>query len=149
NRYSLTYLTGANGALTLNRPSTFSGGFNAQSAQAQTLTVGDPAALGAGLVTLSGGAGTLSIAGTINAIANPVLVNGDFAVSSPSPFGGPVQLQSTGTVTLTNTAAVTISGVVSGTQWTLAGTGGVTFSNANTFTGGLKLTGVQTLTVGN
>lgn len=123
------------GALSLNGANTFSGG---ATLTAGRLNIGNESALGTGAFTISGG----SIDNTSGAdvtITNALNLNGDFT------FAGSANLSLTsGEVVLTTNRAITVSsntlslsGVVSGTGFSLtkAGAGTLTLTGVNTYTG--------------
>ncbi|MCX8092147.1 MAG: autotransporter-associated beta strand repeat-containing protein [Verrucomicrobiae bacterium] len=140
---------------------TFSGGVTLA---AENLQLGHKNALGTGtfVITDAASAGVspgaeprvtpqLDLSGT-NAIPNAVTVSTNFTIagSFPIEFAGPVTLQGQDwIITANNTAVSIISGVISGpVGFTKAGTGTMALTGANTFAGGLSVTG-GTLLVNN
>ena len=111
-----------------------------------TYYAGSDAAFGTGTFNFLG-AGTLAGAGTTaRTLANPILinaVNATFGGTAPLTLTGGVSLSGASTITVSNTALTTFSGVVSNGSITKGGTGAVAFNSTtgNTFTGGFVNTG--------
>lgn len=114
---------------------TFSGGLTLSGG---TLEIDNNSAAGSGTLALNGGT-IRSIGG--QSLSNSVTVGGNFTVGGTGAFtlSGPMSLgASTRTITVSNSAATTFSGAISGTGGlTKDGTGTLTFSgsSANTYSG--------------
>jgi fibronectin-binding autotransporter adhesin len=129
------------GSLTISTANTFSGG---SSLNAGTLKLGTATALGSGSVTLNGG--TLSSdSSTARSLSNNLAIGGNVTLGNATnngalTFSGTVDLDGV-TKVLTVDSAVTLSGVISGTNGGLwkTGTGTITLSNTNTYTGDTTL----------
>ncbi|MEE9212553.1 MAG: autotransporter-associated beta strand repeat-containing protein, partial [Phycisphaeraceae bacterium] len=124
------------GVLTLSGVNTFGGG---TTLNAGTIALGDDAALGTGTFTINAGAVQATAPRTIT---NAVAVNGNFTVSGSQTldFAGTMDLgAATRTITTTNTALTTISGVISNGGLTKAGAQALELSGVNTFTGPLTI----------
>ncbi len=112
------------------------------------LRVGNDSALGSGTLTIT--SGTLaSDGGTARALANPIVVNGNFILGQTNALGfitlsGPMNLgAATRTITVNNVGADVITGVISGDPavgLTKAGTGSLSVNGANTYPGGATIT---------
>jgi|GEM_PF-1318238 len=137
-----------NGTLLVSPDNTYSGG---TTLTAGTLIAGSDTALGSGALTLSGG--TLQASGT-RILDNSVTVGGNFTIGGGTTdnltLKGPVNLGTAGrTITVSSLGSTTLAGVVSGSGlFTKAGTGTLTLSEANTYTGGLRVTGGTVSAVG-
>lgn len=125
NGTGLTILNGAN---------TFSGGLTINSG---TVRFGNNAAAGTGTLSLNGG--KIESSGASRTLTNAVTVGGDFEVGGTLDLtlGGAMDLgASTRTITTSNTALTTFSGIVSGTGGiTKAGSGTLVLSGANNYSG--------------
>ena len=142
--------------LQLNQPNTFSGGLKLLAGR---LAFKDPACLGTGTLTI--GDGTQLESATANLVlnkANPVVINGNFAVGGANSFDwgtGAVNLGTlTGTartIAVTNGLTLTVDGLVAnGTTAngiTKAGAGTLTLNGANTYTGATTVS-AGTLNIG-
>jgi len=147
-----------NGTLTLNSPSTYTGG---TTLNAGTLVLGNAAALGNGTLTINGGSlcqllnANLTIAGGV-----PEKWNGNFTI----PNNANIKTLSTGTgnnvtlggniaISITGYLALTVPGVIAdgGNKYSLSVSGGgygqLTLSSANTYSGGTVNNGAN-LTIG-
>ncbi len=125
NGTGLTILNGAN---------TFSGGLMIN---AGTVRFGNNAAAGTGTLSLNGG--KIEASGAARTLTNAVTVGGDFEVGGALDLtlGGAMDLgASPRTITTSNTALTTFSGIVSGTGGiTKAGSGTLVLSGANAYSG--------------
>ena len=129
------------GTLTITHANTFADG---TTVNAGTLRVGNDAALGTGLITLDGG--TLSANDTTaRALSNNLAIHGDVTLGNATDsgaltFSGAVDLNGI-TRVVTVASAVTLSGVLSGTDGglTKAGAGTLTLSNTNIYSGDTNL----------
>ncbi len=135
--------TGAN--VTLNGNNTFTGGVNTQG---DAYTLGSDTAFGTGTIYTSASS-TFQGAGTATrTIANNwiFLATPTYAGTAPLTLSGTMNLNGARTITVSNTAGTTISGVVSNGSVTKGGAGAVFFNSAtgNTFTGGFTNTGSAT-----
>lgn len=151
-----------NGVLQLSGASTFTGGVNltaggiaigANSTPSTAGSIVTSGPLGTGTLTIGFGTSVLS-SGTY-AVANPVVVGGDFAFNGVSALtlNGAVSLPASATTNVTVTApqmTATLGGVVSGSSAGLnkLGLGTLVLSGANTFSGATTV-GAGTLTLGN
>jgi autotransporter-associated beta strand protein len=136
------------GILTLSGANTYAGGTRLI---AGTLAAGNNLALGTGGLTIDGG--TLQSSGGAHTLANAVTVGGDFTIGGTDDLtlSGNVGIAAVRTLTVSNTAATTLSGVISGAGgFNINNTGGgsLTLSGANTYSGGTTLT-AGTVAVGN
>jgi fibronectin-binding autotransporter adhesin len=137
------------GTLILSAANTFSGGLTLNEG---TLAIGNAGAAGSGVLTLSGG--TIRADTAAQTLSNAVTLAGDVAVGGTLDltFAGTTTLTGNRTLTVSNTALTTFSGIigqdVAGRSLTKAGPGTLVLSNANTFSGGLTLT-AGTLGIGN
>ncbi|MBP2230998.1 autotransporter-associated beta strand protein [Azospirillum agricola] len=104
-------ITEGTGTLTLSGANTYTGTTTVQ--YGGTLVVAGDGNLGGGTLTLNGGTLTVTGAGTID---NGIVIGSQDA-------------------TVNTSAAVTLSGVISGNNLTKTGSGTLTLSNANTYTG--------------
>ncbi|MBI3409508.1 MAG: Ig-like domain repeat protein [Planctomycetes bacterium] len=124
------------GVLALNAANTFSGGFILN---AGTLIAGDNGAFGTGPVTFRNA--TVQAGGSARTFANSVVFGGNttFAGALGMDFAGPGTLTGTRTLTVTNTALTTFSGVIgdlgAGFGLTKASTGTLLLSGLNTYSG--------------
>ncbi len=142
--YGLT-LNGA-GTVSLAGANTYSGGANLVSGQ---LNINSGGALGLGTLTISGGtiSNTSGAAVTV-ANNNAVNWNGNFTFGGNNPLNlgaGPVTLGKNVTVTVNGTSPLTVAAPVGdggqGFGVTLAGTGSLILSGANTYTGATTVNG--------
>src|SRR5207237_9189094 len=104
-----------------------------------TVPANTPNAFGTGTLSLSNGAGLLSIAANGNFINNSVVVRTAFVLSSALTLNGAVNLEYYGAPQITNTAILTFNGVVSGACLNLFGANTAFLNNANTYSGGTYL----------
>ncbi len=123
-------------ALTLSGANTYSGG---TTLSAGSIRVGSATALGNGTLTLSGGR-LSSNNSTARTLSNAVSLTasstlGDSTLSGALTLSGAFDLGGNGPV-LSTDSAVTLSGVVSNGTLRKAGSGTLTLSGANTYTGG-------------
>ena len=130
------------GTLTLSGANTYTGGTTLNNG---TLAAGNNAAFGPGPLTINGG--TLPASGGAVTLANKVTLGSNFTLGGANPLtlSGTVDLgAATRTLTVTNTANTTLSGVISGAagaalQVNNTGGGTLTLSGANTYSGGTVL----------
>ena len=125
----------------LNNTNTYSGGTNIQTG---TYAAGSDTAFGTGTIYFSNTGSLRSADATAHTIANTIFLgaNPTFSGTGAMNFSGNLNLNSSRTLTISNTAAagVTFSGLVSNGALTKAGTGTLTLSGANnTYTGGTVL----------
>jgi autotransporter-associated beta strand protein len=129
-----------NGTLTLGGANTYSSG---TTINAGTLNINNASALGTGTFTISGGSNAIidnTTGGAITLSANNAQVwNGNFTFTGTQSLNlgtGAVALGASRTVTV-NANNLTVGGVISGTGFglTKAGSGTLTLSGANTYTG--------------
>jgi len=118
--------TGA-GTLALNNANTFSGGVNLTGG---TLSIGNNAALGTGALGMGAGT-TLDFGITGLALGNTIALNGAASLNAGAGISGAVNGVISGAASLGKTGAGTLA-----------------LNNANTFSGGVNLTG-GTLSIGN
>lgn len=122
------------GLTVLNGANTFSGGLTIN---AGTVDFGNNAAAGTGTLSLNGG--KIEASGASRTLTNAVTVGGNFEVGGALnlTLSGAMNLgASTRTITTSNTALTTFSGIVSGTGGiTKAGSGTLILSGANTYSG--------------
>ncbi len=128
------------GVVTLTGGNTYTGGTNLTSG---TLNIGNSQALGTGTITISGGtynntsAGSLTISGNIAQAWNGSFIYG--GTQAMTMGTGAVTLGATPTITVNGAGATGVlieQGVISGAFGiTKAGTGNLTLTGANTFTG--------------
>ena len=121
-------------------------GQNVYASLAATLFANSP--VGTGLLTLSGG--TLSDDGTARTLNNSVLVNGPVTFAStgsgslifdPTGVSPTPTFAFSGTPTLTVNNTTTIKETITGSGFTVAGTGNLILSGANTYSGSTTITG--------
>ncbi|MCX6896836.1 MAG: autotransporter-associated beta strand repeat-containing protein, partial [Verrucomicrobia bacterium] len=128
-----------NGTLVLSGANTFSGGLTNS---AGTLKINNASALGTGKFTLAGGSiDNTSGSAIVNANNNVQAWNSDFTFFGASDLDlgtGAVALSANRTVTA-SAGNLTVGGVISGTAFSLTkvGSGTLTLSGANSFTGNL------------
>ena len=138
-----------NGSLTINTANNYSGG---TAVSGGTLTVGHASALGSGDIALSGG--TLNLAS--KSVSNTLNVSGNATINGGSAYNGTLVLAdghlSGEALRLGKNATVQsgeISNVLTGTgKISKSGSGTVTLSGANTYSGGTSVT-EGTLIAGN
>ncbi len=124
------------GALVLQAANTYAGG---TVLNAGMLEVANNSALGTGALTLNGG--TISASGGPITLANALTFGGNFTVggSQALTFTGAATLTGTRTITVTNTGSTTLAGNIgqsaSGLGLIKAGTGTLTLSGTNSYTG--------------
>lgn len=132
-------LTANNGA-TLSGPITIGAGGG-------TVLIGSGGAFGSGATTINGGTLSASGSGALT-VANNLTVGGNFILGQAAGGTGALTLSgtvdlggATRTITVNNAGPDIISGVISNTAGglTKAGTGTLTLTGANTFTGGLTV----------
>lgn len=134
-------MTGSSGAVVLNGNNTFSGGTTLLGGG---LLAGNSNALSTGDITVSNSTNDHVVLGaTANGItlANNIAVTGELSIGT----GG---LDDTGSSYVTDTHAITLSGVISGAG-RLYLTAPTTLTNANTYTGGTYVTANTTVTNNN
>ena len=138
--------------VTINGNNTFSGGVNAQG---DTFIAGSDTAFGTGTIYTSA-ASTFQGTGTVaRTLANNFvfLATPTFAGTAPLTLTGTMNLNGARTIAVSDTAGVTISGVVSNGSLTKTNANGTLFLNSatgNTYTGGTVLGGnVNALVVNN
>lgn len=127
------------GTLLLSGVNTFAGTLTLTGGE---LAIGNDAALGTAGLSIGTGT-TIRSDAAAHALANPTTISGDFTIggSDDLTLSGPVSLPADRTITVSNTGASTISGVISqsgGTRGlTKIGAGTLAFAgtNANTYTG--------------
>ncbi len=123
------------GTLTITNANSYNDG---TTLTAGILQVGNNSALGTGLVALNGG--TLSSdSTTARALSNSVALGGDMTLGNTTnsgslTFSGPVDFGGA-TRQIATASGVTMSGTLSNGGLTKAGTGQLTLSNSNTYTG--------------
>ena len=157
---SITNTTGSS-SLTVSGTGTLSGSITTSGIQTYTGAV----TLGSN-TTLNAGSGNINFGSTVNggySLSTTTTGNTSFAgalggtnlltgvtVSTAQLSAGALALGSSGGLSITNSGTGTVSGVISGTGVTLAkaGTGMLTLSGANTYTGGTTVS-AGTLTLGN
>jgi autotransporter-associated beta strand protein len=126
--------TGA-GTLTLSSANTYSGGTTLSGG---TVRIGHASALGTGTLTLNGS--SLGLTGGALILANNLVLQGDttFTGAAALTLTGNLALARTRELTISATAPVTLSGVISGAGRSLNkfGAGELVLTAANTYTGG-------------
>ncbi len=135
------------GTLILTGSNVFSGGVTLSQGQ---LTIGSVTALGTGTFTIGGSGSCVINSPTITNFTistnNPMVWNGDFSYGSGYNLdlgNGPVTLGANVVVNGSNNM-LTVGGTISGNySLTKTGTGPLTLSGANTFTGGMTLSDGQ------
>ena len=161
NTFSIGNLAGVAGSLaTLGSGFTLTSNTTPSSTFAGSISgLGALAVTGTGVLTLSGAnsysggttvnGGTLKVTGTLNS-TSPVVVNGGlfdventFTIGDLSGTGGLVNLGSADTLTVTTTTADSYAGVIEGPGALIVtgGTGSLTVSGTNTYTGGTTIDG--------
>lgn len=128
------------GTVVLSGANTFSGGVTANSG---TLALGNNQALGSGTLTLNGG--TIASSGGTRTLSNPVAITGSSTIAGTDRVELSGNTTLTGTHDLTVNAPTTMSGVISestsGLGLVKKGAGNLTLTAANTFTGGMTVSG--------
>ncbi len=139
------------GALALSGANTHTGG---TTLSAGTLNINNAAALGTGTFTISGGVIDNTSGSAINSSTNNNAQSwgGDFTFTGTNALNlgtGAVSLSASRQVTV-NASALTVGGIISGNTFglTKAGSGTLTLSGANTYTGGTTLS-AGTLNINN
>ena len=132
------------GTLTLSGSNTFSGGITLNSG---TLALGNASALGntGNIVSINGGMVDVALNSAVTTTVGTLLVNNDFATTSSGGASGawtaaaPVTLGNNVTLTANAAGGTTFSGVISdgtnGYSFTKSGTGTLTLTGANTYSG--------------
>ncbi|MES2921082.1 MAG: autotransporter-associated beta strand repeat-containing protein [Verrucomicrobiota bacterium] len=116
---------------------TYSGG---TTINAGDLQIDNGNAFGTGPLTLA--AGSITARGASRTVPNPVTVNGDFTLNTSTAGGNVLTLSgntdltgATRTITVANIGGSAITGVISNGGLTKAGTGTLTLTGINTYTG--------------
>ena len=130
---------------TFNGANTYSGGTILGGTSASTYFAGTDTAFGTGTIYINSTSTIAGVGTTARTLANDLLLNstGGFSGAAPLTLTGAVNLNGARTLTVSNTALTTFTGVVSNGALTKAGTGTVAFNSAtgSTFTGGFVNTG--------
>jgi len=133
----LAVVKNGSGLWLLSAPNTFTGGFTFNSGTIRYFGTGGTQ-FGAGLLTIGDGAIFNHANSGLITLSNPMIVNGSFTVngSANTAFSGTMDLGAAiRTITVTSTQTV-FSGIISGNGGlTKAGTGPLTLSGANTYSG--------------
>ncbi len=139
------------GALTLTAANTYSGGTTLTTG---TLNINNAAAIGTGTFTISAGTTIDNTSGGVITLSNNNAQswNGDFTFTGTNALNmgtGAVALGASRNVTVSG-STLTVGGVISGATFNLtkSGTGALTLSGANTYTGGATLS-AGTLNINN
>jgi fibronectin-binding autotransporter adhesin len=122
-------------AVTINTANSFGGGTTLNTG---TLIVGNNSALGGGGLLINGG--WLQPAGGSIALSNPTTASGNFTIGGDTnslTLNGTLGLNSTGTSTITvnGSGGVVFANVVTGNNLVMSGTGMLTLSASNNFSG--------------
>jgi autotransporter-associated beta strand protein len=130
------------GTVTLSGANTYTGG---TTVSAGTLSLGSTTAIGTGTLTMNGGNLDSSVASLVNANNNAQAWNADFTFVGSQSLNlgsGNVTLGASRQVTVTANT-LTVGGIVSGSGYSLtkAGSGTLTLSGANTYTGATVVNG--------